>query len=222
MRLLRSPLAQFLLAGGVVVVAVFVATGRLSGSAAAEEAIDDAIATTRLLARSVAEPELPRGLVDGDPAAIDRFDRAVLRWLLVDDVQRIKIWDEGGTVVYSDATQLIGQEFQLDEDEWAVLTDGVEDAEESDLTKPENRFEQGQGGLLEVYTRIESPEGQPLLFEVYYSAADIEARRAAVFSAFRPITLGGIAALVAVLRLREVGGLRVQGPGAEHLLLITS
>jgi hypothetical protein len=35
---------------------------------ASEEAIDDAIATMRLLARSVAEPELPRGLVDGDAA----------------------------------------------------------------------------------------------------------------------------------------------------------
>jgi two-component system NarL family sensor kinase len=194
-RLLRSPLAQFLLAGAVVVVVVFVATGRLSGSAASTEAIDDAIATTRLLARSVAEPEMPRGLVDGDAAAIDRFDRAVLRRLLVGDVQRIKIWDEDGTVVYSDATRLIGERFDLGADEWTVLTHGGEDAEESDLSEPENRFEQGHGGLLEVYTRIESPEGQPLLFEVYYSAADIEARRAAVLAAFRPITLGGIAAL---------------------------
>ena len=37
--------------------------------------IDDAVATTELLARSVAEPAIPRGLVDGDPGALDRFDR---------------------------------------------------------------------------------------------------------------------------------------------------
>lgn len=195
MRLLRSPLAQFLLAGAVVVAVVFVATGRLSGRAASTEAIEDAIATTRLLAKS-AEPEIPRGLVDADPAAIDHFDQTVLERLLVDNVQRIKIWDKDGRVVYSDATDLIEEQFELGEDEWEVLTHGGEDAEASDLTKPENRFEKGAGGLLEVYTRIVSPEGEPLLFEVYYSAADIEARRAAVFAAFRPITLGGIAALV--------------------------
>ena len=195
MRLLRSPLAQFLLAGAVVVAVVFWATGRLSGQAATTEAIDDALATTQLLAKSV-EPELPKGLVDGDPAAIDHFDRTVLQRLLVDDVQRIKIWNKDGRVVYSDATKLIGQEFELGEDEWAVLTGGGEDAEASDLSKPENRFEKGEGGLLEVYTRIVSPEGEPLLFEVYYSAADIDAQRAEVFEAFRPITLGGIAALV--------------------------
>jgi signal transduction histidine kinase len=193
---LRSPLAQFLLAGAVVVAVVFWATGRLSGQAATTEAIDDAITTTQFLAKSVAQPELPRGLVDGDPAAIDHFDQTVLERLLVEDVQRIKIWDETGMVVYSDATDLIRQRFELGEDEWAVLTGGGEDADASDLSKPENRFEKGEGGLLEVYTRIVSPEGEPLLFEVYYSAADIDAQRAQVFEAFRPITLGGIAALV--------------------------
>ena len=198
MRLLRNPLTQFLAAGALTVLVVSLATGRLSAEAASQEAIDDAVATTEVLARSVAEPAVPPGLVDGDAAAIDRFDRTVLRWLLVDDVQRIKIWAADGTIVYSDATRLIGERFRLGDDERAVLTEGGRDAEESDLGKPENRFEQASGGLLEVYTRIRAPEGDPLLFEAYFSAADIEARRQQVFAAFRPITLGGLAALVAV------------------------
>lgn len=196
MRVLRSPLAQFLVAGALVLGVVSVATGRLSAVAASEEAIDDAIATTEVLARSVAEPALPRGLVDGDPAALDHFDRAVLRRLLVDDVQRIKIWTADGTVVYSDAIGLIGQRFDLGAEERAVLSGGGQDAEESDLAKPENRYEQASGGLLEVYTRIHAPEGDPLLFEAYYSAADIAQRRGEVLAAFRPIALGGLAALV--------------------------
>lgn len=50
--------------------------------------------------------------------------------------------------------------------------------------------------MLEVYTRMRSPEGRPLLFEVYYSSADLAARREAVLSAFRPISMGGLAAMV--------------------------
>ncbi len=198
MRLLRNPVAQFLAAGFLMLVVVLVATARLSDRAAAREAIDDAVATTDLLAHSVAEPALPRGLVDGEAGAVDRLDRAVLRRLLVEDVARIKIWDATGRIVYSDKTQLIGSDYELGEDEQAVLRDGTVEAEESDLTKPENRFERDSGGLLEVYTRIRAPEGDPLLFEVYYSAADIAARRTAVLDSFRPITVGGLLALVAV------------------------
>jgi signal transduction histidine kinase len=197
-RVLRSPVAQFLAVAVVTLAAVLLATGRLSGRAATRDAIDDAVATTKVLARSVAQPALPPGLVDGDVGAVDRLDRAVLRRLLVRDVARIKIWAEDGTIVYSDETRLIGSRYQLGDDELAVIADGSIEAEESDLSKPENRFERASGGLLEVYTRIRSPEGDPLLFEVYYSAAGIEARRAEVFAQFRPITVGGLLVLVAV------------------------
>lgn len=195
-RVLKHPVAQFLAAGLVTVVLVLVATGRLSGTAAADEAIEDAIATTELLARSVAEPAIPRGLVDGDPGALDRFDRRVLERLMVEDVERVKIWDGQGRIVYSDQTQLIGDTYELGASERAVLESGDLEAEQSDLSKDENRYERTSGGLLEVYTRIWSPEGEPLLFEVYYSAAEIEARRAQVLSAFRPITVGALVALL--------------------------
>jgi signal transduction histidine kinase len=197
-RVLRSPVAQFLAVAVVTLAVVLLATGRLSGRAASREAIDDAVATTQVLARSVAQPAIPPGLVDGDAGAVDRLDRAVLRRLLVRDVARIKIWAEDGTIVYSDETRLIGSRYELGDDELAVIADGSIEAEESDLSKPENRFERASGGLLEVYTRIRSPEGEPLLFEVYYSAAGIEARRAEVFDQFRPITVGGLLVLVAV------------------------
>jgi len=195
---LKNPVVQFLAAGFVTVVLVLVATARLSGTAAADEAIEDAIATTELLARSVVEPAMPPGLVAGDPGALDRFDRRVLSRLMVQDVERVKIWDTHGRIVYSDQTQLIGDTYELGPSERAVLASGSLEAEQSDLTKEENRYERNSGGLLEVYTRIRSPEGEPLLFEVYYSAADVEARRTEVLAAFRPITVGALLALLAL------------------------
>jgi len=198
-RQLANPVVQFLAAGFVVLVVVVVGTVQLSRQAADREAIKDARSTTALLGRSVAQPAVPRGLVDGDAGAVDRFDRTALRRLLVGDVKRIKIWNGAGRIVYSDKTRLIGSHYPLGDDELDVLHKGATDAELSDLAKPENRFERALGGdLLEVYTRIWSPEGDPLLFEVYYSAADIAHRRSEVYDEFQPITLGGLLVLVAL------------------------
>jgi signal transduction histidine kinase len=76
-----------------------------------------------------------------------------------------------------------------------VLSSGSSEAAVSDLRRPENRFELEDGGLLEVYTRIESPEGDPLLFEVYYAGEEMRAATQDIFAGFRPITVGGLVVL---------------------------
>ena len=192
MRVIKNPVVQFLAAGVLALVVVVLATGRLSQSAASAESVADARARTELLARSVAEPAIPPGMVAGGAGALDRFDRTVRRRLLVGDVRRVKIWTRDGRIVYSDVTALIGNTYTLGADELRVLADGGSDAEVSDLGRRENRYEVELGGLLEVYTRIRSPEGEPLLFEAYFSASDIADRKQEVLSAFRPITLGGL------------------------------
>jgi two-component system, NarL family, sensor kinase len=198
LRFAKNPVVQFLAAGLVVLVIVVISSVELSRRAADEEAIADARTSTELLARSVAQPLIPRGLVSGQPRAVRRFERSARRLLIVGDVKRIKIWRPDGKIVYSDKALLIGSTYPLGDEEEEALRRGVTDAEISDLSRPENQFEDGSGGLLEVYTRIRSPEGRPLLFEAYYSAADIAARRKQVFDAFQPITLGGLLVLVAV------------------------
>ena len=199
MRWLTNPVVQFLAAGFVTLVAVVIATEALSRSAADDEAIADARSLTHVLALSVAQPAVPRGLVEGDAAAIDKLDRQVLARLLVEDVLRIKIWDADGTILYSDRTELIGSVYPLDEDELEILENGGTDAELSDLSRPENRFERELGsGLLEVYTRIHSPEGEPLIFEAYYSSEQIQSEREKVLDRFLPISLGALGVLVVV------------------------
>ena len=199
MRWFANPVVQFLAAGFVTLVAVVIATQALSRSAADDEAIAGSRSLTRVLGESVAQPAVPRGLVRGDAAAIDHLDRQVLKRLLVEDVLRIKIWAADGTILYSDQTELIGSRYPLDEDELDILEDGGTDAEISDLSGPENRFERELGiGLLEVYTRIYSPEGQPLLFEAYYSIDEVEAQREEVLDRFLPISLGALLVLVVV------------------------
>ena len=77
-----------------------------------------------------------------------------------------------------------------------MLEEGGTDAEVSDLSEAENRFERSLGGVVEVYTRVWSPEKEPLLFEVYYYDADLDQREREVFAPFRRIMLGSLLALV--------------------------
>jgi two-component system NarL family sensor kinase len=190
--------AQLVAAGCLAVLLVVVATGRLSRDAANEEAVDDARTVTVVLAENVVAPAVPRGLVDGSPAAIDRLDRAIVDRLRVAGLERVKIWSLDGTILYSDETRLIGSRYDLDDEEVELVEAGGIDAEVSDLSQPENRYERELGGLLEVYTGIESPEGEQLLFEAYFTASGVDADADQLVQRFRPITLGAVGVLFAV------------------------
>lgn len=196
--LARNPVTQFLAIGLLGIVGIALTGNYLTERAAAREAAFDARTTTSLLASSVVEPAIPRKLVDGDAGAVDRFDRRVLDQLELEDVRRIKIWTANGTVVYSDANSLIGTRYPLEIEKLEILEDGGTDAEVSELDGPENRLERGQGGLVEVYTRVWSPEGEPLLFEMYFSTVDIERRATQVFEPFQRIMIGALLALAAI------------------------
>ena len=223
MRLPSSPVVPFLAVGALVLTIVVIGTGELSTRAAETEAIAEAVRVTDVLAQSVAEPALPRGLVDGDPAAIDKLDRRALDRLLVGDVKRIKIWNQAGTVLYSDETNLIGRHFDLGAEKRAIFDAGTTEASLSDLDRPENRYERSSGGLLEVYTRIDSPEGQPLLFEVYFAEGDLAARQREIRKSFRGITVTGLLALAGVATLLLAGlSRRLRTAGAERERLLTA
>src|ERR1019366_3691112 len=63
----------------------------------------------------------------------------------------------------SDARRLIGETFNLGDEEQAALEDGSTDSEMSDLSRPENRFERSFGSLVEVYLPVRAVDGTKLL-----------------------------------------------------------
>ena len=84
---------------------------------------------------------------------------------------RVKIWSRDGTILYSDQPALIGERYKLGEEERRLFRTGGADAELSDSTGPENRYERQEGKLLEAYTPIRTPNGTPVLFEIYQRSA---------------------------------------------------
>lgn len=196
--MMRNPVVQFLALGVVLLLAILWGTSTLSERTARAEALTDACTTTWLLGHSVAQPAVTAGLVAGEPSAVATFGQTVQDRLLVGAVRRVKVWSPNGTVLWSDEPRLIGDRFDLGAAERRVLDHGGSDAEVSDLSEPENRFERSGDGLVEVYTRIVSPQGTPLLFEAYYPTSSIEERKQQVFAPFQRITVGSLLLLVLV------------------------
>jgi two-component system NarL family sensor kinase len=155
----RRALVRFAVASVVVAVAVGLAGAVVSRRAAQTAAVDDARTVTEVLAHSVIVPSLTDALVTGDPAAIERMDQAVVGKVTTGSLVRVKLWTPEGRIVYSDEHRLIGASYPLAMDEQEVLRDNTVEAELSDLSAPENRFERDQGRLLEVYLPVPTPEG---------------------------------------------------------------
>jgi signal transduction histidine kinase len=185
----------FALAGLAALALVGLATLVASRRLGEREAVIDARAAAVVKAQGVVEPAVTDALLTGDPAARARLDDVVRLQVLDRSLVRIKLWDAGGRIVYSDEPRVIGAVYPLGAAEKGALRTGRIDAEVSNLARPENRFERQSGKLLEVYLPIQTPRGTPLLFEAYFRYNAVQASAARLWRGFAPIALGALVML---------------------------
>lgn len=111
---------------------------------------------------------------------VDDLDRFVRQSILRGDFVRAKLWSLDGTILYSDASELIGQRFAPDED-FESLTTSI--SEVSDLSEEENYLEAEQfGALLETYVPVLEGDRVLAVWEIYrtldaYDASVDQTRR---------------------------------------------
>jgi len=212
---------RFAVPGVIALVVVGAGTLWVASSVATEEAVRDARDDARLLARGVVEPVITDGLVTGDREAVDVVDEVVRSRVLDDRVVSVRVWSADGTILYADERELVGQRFELDEDDLAVIEDGGAESEISELDKPENVGQLAYGELLEVYTRVRTPSGEPLLFEVYQRQSTVDSRARDVLGALGPLVIVPLVLLLAIeltLAWRMAHRLRQSTEDREQLL----
>jgi two-component system NarL family sensor kinase len=189
-----SAVTKFTLSGLAALILVGIGGSLVLRRIGISEAIDEARQLTRVIGKGVVEPHLTDGVVGGNRKALARLDRVVRDRILRDPVARVKIWSPDGRIVYSDEPRLIGSSYPGDER--PALSSGEVQAELSDLSGPENRFERPRAGrLLEVYLPVRTTSGKPLLFEAYMRFSSVAASGQRIWLAFGPALLAALVLL---------------------------
>jgi two-component system NarL family sensor kinase len=194
-REIRAAVGRFLTAGFAALVLVAIPVVYWIWAEAERHALANARDITQRLADNVVGPLITDQLLAREPAALELLDQRLGPWLAESGVTRIKVWDEHGRVVYSDAKSLIGQDFE--QEEWArlLLEGGPATATLEYQTDEENEFEANSGELVEVYARSASQSGAPMIFETYSSGEGVRREQQAVLVAVIPPMLLSLAVL---------------------------
>ncbi|MEA2269454.1 MAG: two-component system, NarL family, sensor kinase [Solirubrobacteraceae bacterium] len=193
----RVALVQFFLSSVALLIVVATIGAIVLRQVATGEALHDARSVTVAFGRGVLSNQITPAVLDGDPAAVAALDRAVRERVLGNQIVRIKVWTPGGRIVYSDAADLIGRSYALPDDLRAVHADNAVRADVTDLSRPENSFERGQGRLVEVYMPLRLASGERVLVEAYHPAGNVDAARNRIWREFVPVLFALLLALAA-------------------------
>jgi len=193
----HAALTQFALSSLALLVLVAAIGAVTLKHLATNEALSDARSVTVAVSQGVLRREVTPGVLRGDPAALAELDRTVHETVLGNPIVRVKVWTPEGRIAYSDAHALIGRRFPLPQDLRAALADDAVRADVSDLSRPENRLERGNGRLVEVYLPLRLASGRLVLVEAYHPAGQIDAASHRIWRTFLPMLLGLLLALAA-------------------------
>jgi two-component system NarL family sensor kinase len=148
-----------------------------------------------VVATRIVAPLITPEVYAGDSKALGLLDQRVGIRKAGSTIQRVKVWSEDGTILYSDDPRLIGQRYPLQPEDRAVLEAGGVDSDISDLSRSENVLDQGFGESLEVYVGTRDTTGRPLLVETYFTVDRLHADEAALIRRIVPVVLAALLVL---------------------------
>jgi signal transduction histidine kinase len=166
---------------------------------------------------------LPPFPSDGEASVAEyaAFDVAVRVDVLGGETVRVKVWSRNGVIVYSDASDLVGQQFDLPEHA-ALAFEANEEAHISDLSDPAHAIDRGRGELIEFYAPMQNDDGSvSFVVEVEQDASGLNhalgqiARNVWISIGIGLVSVGLVMSVGIAARTREVNRRRRQ---AEALL----
>ena len=174
----RQPLVRFGVIALVPVLVLGVVLARVLNSGVQQRYLDTSRSSAAILTQVGIQPlftesQLTGGLAPGDVSQIDaRLQGAALST----EVDRLKVWNRQGTIVYSDNHSLIGQTFPIDDDLGNALH-GQSSASITTGQDSENAGDTLRGPLIQVYVPLtfkgdDVPSGA---FELYLPYAPVQA-----------------------------------------------
>ena len=214
-------LAQFAVWSVVLLVVLTAVTFAMVTRVAQDETLRDARRVARGFGQGVVAPMVDAAFRQGAPEDRTALDRLLRTRMQDGSIARIKMWDEDGTVMWSDDVRLVGRTFELGPDQLTALRTGTAVAEITRLGDPENVHETSADMLVEVYTGLVDADGRPFLFELYMPTGALEEDRDALMTSVLPIAGGALLVfLLGILPLAVSLARRVDRAGAERERLL--
>ncbi|MCC7354276.1 MAG: HAMP domain-containing histidine kinase [Anaerolineae bacterium] len=131
--------------------------------------------TVRGIIRNVLTPEDYRSPMTGP--RYEEFNDFLRHNVLSDDIARVKVWSPDRVVVYSDITEIIGQQFLDDDELEEAIRNRVVVWDLAVPARTESVTEHTLGRLMAIYAPVIGPDGTLLgVYEVYLRWAPLEAR----------------------------------------------
>ena len=191
-RVVRAALVRF--AWGSVIALVLLTVGAviIGGRIAEDAALREAQLRGQTIANTIAGPLVDDHVRGRDPGALARLDRVMLARMEDGSLSHVKLWSRDGHVLWADEKDLVGDEFELDEDVSSLFGTRKVTAELSDLSKAENAGERAEGELLEVYAGTFDADGEPVVFEAYLATDRMRQDERRIITDILPLTIGGL------------------------------
>jgi two-component system, NarL family, sensor kinase len=154
------------------------------------------------IASRVVEPELTSGLLVGDPSALSDFDGHVRESVLRPGVLQVRLRSGDGTILYSDAAELIGRRFEIEQEKRSLLDAGRgSSAVSGELDGGDHTGLRAGLPFIAISAVIDGPGGEQLLWESYVEPQELVEQAG---SLLQSIAFAGAAAASLVLAAQVV------------------
>ena len=185
----RQALVRFVASTVVLLALLLVASLLLANRIARDEALRSARSQGYNIGNLLVAPLVNAKIRAHVPGASTELTTVMRNRMSDGSVSHIKLWDQNGTVLWSDEETLVGHRFALMPDVKELFGTKSVTAEVSQLTKAENVGEQNNGELIEVYAGTRDADNQPLVFEAYFSAESMRHDQQTIFTTYIPLVL---------------------------------
>lgn len=191
----RHAVRRYLMYGAVALVVISVPTFFVLGRIAEAHALDSAGEDAASIVGRLLAPAVTDELIASQPEAVDAMDRRLVSRMSDGSLLRVKIWTPEGTVVYSDAHELIGQSFPANPDLTKARRGGAPVTTISNLTEDENSLDGADRPLVEVYLVAPSAADTDMVYELYFPLVRVERQRDQLVARMAPVGMLALGAL---------------------------
>lgn len=195
----RQALIRFAASAVAAVAVLALMTLVVADQIARHRALEDARLQVSNLATRLAAPLITDDVRAGRAGAAGPLDTVMANRMGDGSVQRVKVWDEDGRVIWADADQLVGRVFEMEGQVSALFGTRDTYAEVSDLDRAENVAEQAEEQLLEVYAGAVAGDGRPVVVEAYLPTRQMHDYAQDIVGTLVPLAVGTLLLFLAVV-----------------------